>query len=93
MGLSEAIVNVLANAGRPLTPQEIRELVKSQYPELYGTDSHTRNVEKGYYHDLDHALLAQIYTVVGSDKKMVSVHFWKMVSVHFWKMVSVHFYT
>jgi hypothetical protein len=66
MGLSEAIVNVLAKAGVPLTPQEIRELVKSQHPELYETESHVRNVEKGHYHDLDHALLAQIYTVVGT---------------------------
>jgi hypothetical protein len=66
MGLSEAIVNLLVKAGVSLTPQEIRESIKSQYPDLYGTESHARNVEKGHYHDLDHALLAQIYSVVGT---------------------------
>ena len=66
MGLSEAVLNILAKASEPLTPQEIRERVKAQYPELYGTESHARNVEKGHYHDLDHALLAQVYTLVGT---------------------------
>jgi hypothetical protein len=66
MGLSEAVATILAKAGVPLTPQEIREQVKAQYPELYRTESHLRNVEKGHYHDLDHALLAQIYTIVGT---------------------------
>jgi hypothetical protein len=65
MGLSEAVVSIVAKAGAPLTPQEIRDQVKALYPELYRTESHLRNVEKGHYHDLDHALLAQIYTIVG----------------------------
>ena len=44
-----------------MTPQQIRETIKSNYPDFYGTESHRRNVEKGHYKDLDHALLAQIY--------------------------------
>jgi hypothetical protein len=44
-----------------MTPQQIRETVKANYPDFYGTESHHRNVEKGHYKDLDHALLAQIY--------------------------------
>jgi hypothetical protein len=44
-----------------MTPQQIRETIKGNYPDFYGTESHRRNVEKGHYKDLDHALLAQIY--------------------------------
>ncbi len=44
-----------------MTPQEIRERIKSDYPEYYNTDSQRRNVEKGHYGNLDHALQAQIY--------------------------------
>lgn len=66
MSLSEAVVGILAKASESLTPQEIRDRIKAQYPQLYGTESHMRNVEKGHYHDLDHALLAQVYTLVGT---------------------------
>jgi len=44
-----------------MTPQQLRDAIKSGYPTYYGTESHRRNVEKGHYKDLDHALLAQIY--------------------------------
>lgn len=44
-----------------LTPQEIRDIIKDQHPSLCGTDSHRRNVSKGHYKDIEHALLAQIY--------------------------------
>lgn len=53
----------LRNASRPLSPQEIRDAVKIHFPENYGTESHQRNVISGSYKDLDHALLAQIYTL------------------------------
>lgn len=49
-----------------MTPQEIRDQVKMKHPDFYGTSAHLRNVEKGHYNDIDHALLAQIYTVVGT---------------------------
>lgn len=44
-----------------MTPQQIRDTIKSNHSDFYGTESHRRNVEKGYYKDLNHALLAQIY--------------------------------
>jgi hypothetical protein len=44
-----------------MTPQQIREAIKAKHPDFYGTESHRRNVQKGHYKDLDHALLAQIY--------------------------------
>lgn len=46
-----------------LTPQALRDLIKVRFPELYGTESHIRNVEKGHYKDVEHAVLAQIYIV------------------------------
>ncbi len=44
-----------------MTPQQLRDMIKANNPDFYGTESHRRNVEKGHYKDLDHALLAQIY--------------------------------
>lgn len=63
MSLATAVKNILRNASRPLSPQELRDAVKNQLPECYGTESHQRNVRNGNYQDLDHALLAQIYTL------------------------------
>ena len=63
MKFRDAIRSLLSGKPAGLTPQELRDLIKSTYPELYGTDSHQRNVDKGHYKDLDHALLAQIYVV------------------------------
>jgi len=61
MKFREAIRELLTNKPEGLTPQELRSLIKQLYPELYGTESHRNNVEKGHYKDLEHALLAQIY--------------------------------
>ncbi len=44
-----------------MTPQQLRDKIKTDHPDYYGTESHRRNVERGHYKDLDHALLAQIY--------------------------------
>jgi hypothetical protein len=44
-----------------MTPQQIRDTVKANHSDFYGTEAHRRNVDKGHYKDLDHALLAQIY--------------------------------
>jgi hypothetical protein len=60
----ETVRSVVEASQQPLTPQEIKEVVKAQYPEFHGTPSHLRNVERGHYTTLDHALLAQIYGVV-----------------------------
>lgn len=57
----EVIRQILRNHPAGMTPQQIRETIKVHYPSYYGTESHRRNVEKGHYKDIDHALLAQIY--------------------------------
>ncbi len=49
-----------------MTPQQLRDKIKSDHPDFYGTESHQRNVEKGHYKDIDHALLAQIYVAARS---------------------------
>jgi hypothetical protein len=59
---SEVIREILSKNTEGLSPQEIRDIVKLEYPEFYGTESHHSNVKKGNYQNLDHALLAQIYT-------------------------------
>jgi len=62
MNFTETIKQILNI--KPMTPQEIREEIKTKYPQNYGTESHHRNFEKGHYQSIDHAVLAQIYSVV-----------------------------
>ena len=62
MNFTETIKQILNI--KPMTPQEIREEIKTKYPQYYGTESHNRNFEKGHYQSIDHAVLAQIYSVV-----------------------------
>jgi hypothetical protein len=62
MNFTETIKQILNI--KPMTPQEIREEIKTKYPQYYGTESHNRNFEKGHYQSIDHAILAQIYSVV-----------------------------
>jgi hypothetical protein len=68
MTFTDTITKILSSAARPVTPQEIREVIKKDHPQFYGTQPHIRNVEKGHYKDIDHALLAQIYTAVRTHK-------------------------
>lgn len=63
MSLSAAVRFILSSSPKTLTPQEVRDSVKEKFPECYGTESHRKNVRNGNYQDLDHALLAQIYTL------------------------------
>ena len=67
MNFKETVLQIIKESSGNLTPQEIRGFIKADYPELYKTESHLRNVEKGHYKDEDHALLAQIYTTVTQD--------------------------
>lgn len=69
MKLTEAVYQIVSGAGKSVTPQFIRQEIKRLYPDLYGTESARRNVEKGNYHDLDHALLAPIYTICRTDDR------------------------
>jgi hypothetical protein len=86
MGLLQAIRIILQGKPEGLTPQQIRDVIKRDYPALYGTDSHRNNVEKGHYKDLDHALLAQIYVAyrgapdVYADKSVKPMKFSLMAS-------------
>ncbi len=68
MTFTESVKTVLQNSEAPITPQEIREIIKKEYPQFYGTQSHVSNVEKGNYNNLDHALLAQIYNLVKTNE-------------------------
>jgi len=67
MSFTDTVKNILITESSAMTPQEIREIIKSKYPDFYGTESHQRNVERGNYQNLDHALLAQIYSLVRSN--------------------------
>lgn len=64
MKLKEAIIQVLTQANAAMSPQEIKEQIKVQFPQFYGTDKAHENVAKGNYSNLDHALLAPIYNCV-----------------------------
>jgi len=67
MKFTDVVKNILSTAPGPMTPQDIRKQAKSRYPDFYGTPAHHRCVEKGYYKNIDDALLAQIYTVIGTN--------------------------
>lgn len=67
MKFIDAVREILLTNVDQMTPQEIREIIKKRYPDFYGTLSHIRNVEKGHYKNIDHALLAQIYSLVGTN--------------------------
>jgi len=56
------IRQILRMHSEAMTPRQIREIIKVDYPGFYGTESHLRNVEKGYYKSVDHAVDAQIYS-------------------------------
>jgi hypothetical protein len=68
MTFADAVKEILASAAKPQTPQEIRAKIKGKYSQFYGTASHRRSVAKGHCKDLDHALLAQIYSLVRMSK-------------------------
>lgn len=71
MKKSEAIYEVIRQAGRPVTPQEVREKIKENFPEFYATESHKRAVEKKTFNSIDHALLADVYTYVKQSGKFL----------------------
>jgi hypothetical protein len=64
MTFTDVVKDMLLSASSPMTPQEIREQIKKNFPQYYRTPSHIRNVTKGHYKDEDHALLSQIYSLV-----------------------------
>lgn len=69
MNFSNVIKSIVFSHKNPLTPQEIKEIIKKEYPDLYKTSTHIRNVKKGHYKDSDHSLLAQIYSYVRNNNE------------------------
>ena len=69
MTLPEAVADILSSVTGPITPQEIREAIKNRHPQFYGTPAQIRNVKAGHYKDLDHALLAHIYSTIRAHKR------------------------
>lgn len=61
MTFTDLLREILRTHPTGLTPQALRDIIKVKAPDHYDTDSNRRNVEKGHYADLDHALLARIY--------------------------------
>lgn len=71
MTFFELVRQILRAHPEGMTPQQIRDTIKANHPDHYGTESHRRNVERGHYKDLDHALLAQIYVASRSAGQIV----------------------
>jgi hypothetical protein len=67
--LAEAVRAVLTKSSRPLSPTQIKDLIKAEYPHLFQTEAQRVGIEKGNYQSFDHALLNPIYAMVtrGSD--------------------------
>ena len=67
--LAEAVRAVITKSSRPLSPTQIKDLIKAEYPHLYQTEAQRVGIEKGNYQSFDHALLNPIYAMVtrGSD--------------------------
>jgi hypothetical protein len=68
MTFTDTVKEILSTTIEPLTPQEIRDYIKKNYPDFYRTPAHIRSVEKGHCKNFDHALLANIYSLVGTNK-------------------------
>ncbi len=56
----ELMRQVLRACREGLAPQQLRDNIKMDHPDYYGTESCRRSVEQGHYKGLDHALLVQI---------------------------------
>ncbi|CAM3746379.1 T5orf172 domain-containing protein [Pseudomonas reidholzensis] len=61
LSFTDVVREILRQRPEGLTPQQIREIVKVEYPQHVGTASHLKNVAAGNYKDVDHAVLARIY--------------------------------
>ncbi len=72
MSFVELIRQILRDHPEGMTPQQLRDKIKMDHPDYYGTESHRRNVEKGHYKDLDHALLARIYVAAPVPGRLLS---------------------
>lgn len=64
MKFKDVVTKIVTEHPEGITPPDIQKLIEERHPEFFGTDSHNRNVEKGHYKDLHHALKAQVYGLV-----------------------------
>ena len=64
INLPEAVRAVLSKSSQPLSPTQIKDLIKTEFPHLYKTEAHRIGIEKGNYQSFDHALLNPIYALV-----------------------------
>lgn len=71
IGLRDAVRAILAASPEPLSPPQIKDRIKLEFPHLYNIESHRLGVEKGNYHDLDHALAAPIYNLVRTGSEFI----------------------
>lgn len=53
MKFIDVIRLILRERSNGMTPQEIRDQIKAEYPDRYGTEAHLRNVDKGHYNNRD----------------------------------------
>lgn len=71
MKFTDAVKTILAESTVSMTPQEIREAIKKDYPQFFGTPAQLRTVEKKQCNSLDNALLSQIYGLTGANKAFI----------------------
>ncbi|MBP3140248.1 hypothetical protein ACTFQF_16555 [Aliivibrio fischeri] len=64
MKFKEIVAQIVADNPLGISPPEIQKTIEKEYPNFYSTDTHIRNVKKGHYSDLHHALKAQVYSLV-----------------------------
>lgn len=72
LSFTDVVRGILRHRPGGLTPQQIREIVKLEYPQHVGTQSHLKNVAAGNYKDVDHAVLARIYLACRSASDIVA---------------------
>ena len=63
MQFIDAVASVIQKEGVSLSPAEIRDRMKSDYPQFYGTEPHQGMVDRGSCQSLDHALMLQVYNL------------------------------
>ncbi len=63
MKLTEAMTHVLSRHPAGLSPAQMVEVMKREYPHLYNTERHRESLAKKTVTSLDHALKADIYFV------------------------------
>lgn len=71
MSYTDIVRAILRANPNGMTAQAIRDIVRLEYPDYYGTESHIRNVRSGNYKDIDHAVLARTYIACRSANDIV----------------------